>query len=52
MPYADTLNVYSKLGEGFEEKEAKIIALAIEKKCPRRSRRNPTERSSHKRRYG
>lgn len=30
MPYADTLKVYEKLREGFDEKEAKTIASAIE----------------------
>jgi molecular chaperone GrpE (heat shock protein) len=30
MRYTNTLDVYSKLREGFEEKEAKVIAVAIE----------------------
>ena len=30
MPYADTLKVYDKLRENFEEKQAKTIAHAIE----------------------
>jgi len=30
MPYADTLKVYSKLRESFEEKEVKTIASAME----------------------
>jgi F0F1-type ATP synthase membrane subunit b/b' len=30
MRYTDTLDVYTKLREGFEEKEAKTIAIAIE----------------------